>query len=272
VWTNALTAITISRGEFSPAATVLSLLAVSMFYTGGMFLNDAFDREIDAAERPERPIPSGLVETSSVFVAGYAQLAIGASLLTALAADGGPRRAAAAALAALALAGTIIRYDMRHKGSALAPVVMSACRGLVYVCVAVAVAGTPNAALLAGAAALMCYVAGLTYVAAQENLAAVSNLWPLAVLAVPLLYTAQWIAQPTLACPLMVVFYGWTLFALSFLVRARRDVRGAVSRLIAGISLFDAVLIAAYGAPVAAIVAFAMVGLTRLLQRAVPGT
>ena len=32
-----------------------------MFYIGGMYLNDAFDRDIDARERPERPIPSGHV-------------------------------------------------------------------------------------------------------------------------------------------------------------------------------------------------------------------
>ena len=37
----------------------LVLLAMSLFYVGGMYLNDYFDRAIDARERPERPIPAG---------------------------------------------------------------------------------------------------------------------------------------------------------------------------------------------------------------------
>jgi hypothetical protein len=37
------------------------LLSVSLIYVAGMYLNDAFDRDYDAAERPTRPIPSGEV-------------------------------------------------------------------------------------------------------------------------------------------------------------------------------------------------------------------
>ena len=51
------------------------LLAFSLFYTGGMFLNDAFDAQFDAQHRPERPIPAGDVSRSTVFGWGYAMLA-----------------------------------------------------------------------------------------------------------------------------------------------------------------------------------------------------
>ena len=43
----------------------LMLLSVSLLYTGGMFLNDAFDEEYDRLRRPERPIPSGKITSCS---------------------------------------------------------------------------------------------------------------------------------------------------------------------------------------------------------------
>ena len=46
-----------------------------------MYLNDAFDREIDAGERPERPIPSGLVSANSVFAAGFGLILFGLGLV-----------------------------------------------------------------------------------------------------------------------------------------------------------------------------------------------
>ena len=42
-----------------------------------MYLNDAFDREIDARERPERPIPSGRIGAGPVFAIGFGLLAAG---------------------------------------------------------------------------------------------------------------------------------------------------------------------------------------------------
>ena len=54
---------------------------MSLHYVGGMFLNDAFDREIDAVERPERPIPSGAMSATEVFAIGYGMLVAGTVLL-----------------------------------------------------------------------------------------------------------------------------------------------------------------------------------------------
>jgi hypothetical protein len=55
------------------------LVAMSLFYTGGMYLNDAFDREFDARSRPERPIPAGQVSAQAVFTSRirYARGGIG---------------------------------------------------------------------------------------------------------------------------------------------------------------------------------------------------
>src|SRR2546427_505844 len=41
------------------------LAASACLYLGGIALNDYFDREVDAVERPERPIPSGAVPPAS---------------------------------------------------------------------------------------------------------------------------------------------------------------------------------------------------------------
>ena len=66
VWSNVLAALALSGG-LSQAAGIPALhvallaAAFSLFYVGGMYLNDAFDRHIDARERPQRPIPSGQV-------------------------------------------------------------------------------------------------------------------------------------------------------------------------------------------------------------------
>ena len=70
VWTNTLAGIVLTGMAVNDARTVPILLAMSLFYVGGMYLNDAFDAEIDAEERAERPIPSGQISRQSVFVSG----------------------------------------------------------------------------------------------------------------------------------------------------------------------------------------------------------
>ena len=60
------------------AGTVLAAaVALSLFYVGGMWLNDAFDAEIDARERAGRPIPQGDVDRGTVFAGGFAFLGAG---------------------------------------------------------------------------------------------------------------------------------------------------------------------------------------------------
>ena len=177
VWSNVIAGAVLGGAAITPESLFLLGVAASLFYIGGMYLNDAFDREIDAKERPERPIPSGQVAAGAVFGAGFGMLAggIAVALLAA-------QRSSAAALAVgavgVTLAAAIVAYNMAHKGIAFAPLVMGACRALVYMLAAVAVGGTVSAAVLIPSLSLLGYVAGLTYVAAQENLREVKNLWP----------------------------------------------------------------------------------------------
>jgi len=265
VWTNTLAgAVLAGVGGFGPEFAVM-LLAFSLFYTGGMFLNDAFDAGFDAAQRPERPIPSGEVSGREVFGYGYGMMAVGVALLAWI--------GVAPALAGLTLAVAITYYDWNHKGNLFSPVVMGICRVLVVVGAGLCYTLAPPDALWIGAALMLCYLIGLTYVAKQENLGSVENLWPLLFLAAPVAYGA-WLA---LAQPMVGVFWllfsGWMLVALWFLRRrAKGDIPRAVVSLIAGISLLDALLIAGTGSVALGVLALAGFGVTLFFQRYIAGT
>jgi len=152
-------------------------------------------------------------------------------------------------------------YNWRHKGNPLSPVVMGLCRLLVYVVAAYAVAQSPPVAVWWAAVLLLCYLIGLTYVAKQETLGVVRNLWPLGFLALPLAYAALAAGNGLASALLFVALTGWVVYALHFLWRRRPgDVPRAVVSLIAGISLLDAVFIAAFGNALLACFAVAVCG------------
>ncbi len=265
VWTNVLAGVVLAGGEAYLPLLALLLAAMSAMYVGGMYLNDAFDHEIDARERPSRPIPAGLVRPSTVFAAGFGLLALGVLLLAPV----GP----APALAGLLLAATIVFYDWHHKGNPLSPLVMGVCRVLVYIGAALAVTLSLPAAVPCAAVVVVCYLIGLTYIAKQETLSRVENLWPLLFLAVPVLYGLLALEAEPLSILLFVGFLTWVAFALSFLFRKEgANVPRAVVSLIAGIALLDAMFIAAEGHMPGALGAVGAFGLTLVFQRFVPGT
>jgi 4-hydroxybenzoate polyprenyltransferase len=142
----------------APAGPVTVVaVAIALFYTAGMILNDVMDLAIDRRERPERPLPAGEVSVPAAVAAVVALFAIGEVLLVLR-----DWRAAAAGLGLIAL---IVVYDAWHKGNAISPVLMGACRAMVYVVAGLAIAGALNAGLWVAAALLLVYVASLTQVA-----------------------------------------------------------------------------------------------------------
>lgn len=265
VWTNVLAASAIAGADPLSPRAALALAAMTLFYVGGMYLNDAFDRGIDAQERPSRPIPAGEIGASTVFGIGFGLLGGGLALMALC--------GAAALAAGLALCGAIVFYDLHHKGNPFSPLVMSLCRLLVYVGAAAATVGSVPAAVWVAGIALAAHVAGLTYVAKQESLNRVERLWPLAILALPLVIAAPAIAGSWWVAPFWVALAAADWLAVDKLRRraAPDAVPTAVGALIAGISLVDALLVAIVSAPVAlaCVVGYAA---TRLAQRVVPGT
>ena len=92
-------------------------------YWAGMAANDWADRELDAAERPERPIPSGRISAPAVLGVAAGLTAAG----LAIAARAGGARALAVAVP---LAAAVWAYDLRAKNTAAGPAGMAACRAL----------------------------------------------------------------------------------------------------------------------------------------------
>lgn len=127
-----------AAGGLRPGArTALAAGASLCLYEAGMALNDWADREVDAAERPHRPLPSGRIAPAQALTAAAALTAAGLGL-----ALGAGRPAA---LTATAVAGTVWAYDLRLKHTAAGPAAMAAARGLDLLLGAVATAGSPTA-------------------------------------------------------------------------------------------------------------------------------
>jgi 4-hydroxybenzoate polyprenyltransferase len=177
VWTNVMAGLALSGvplgaplglplgnplGRPDPWLAVVALsLALSSFYVGGMFLNDAFDRRWDREHRPDRPIPAGDASAAAVFIAGFGLLGGGLILLALATMRPEP------VLGGLALAALIVLYDVAHKGNPLAPVLMASCRAMIYVIAGLA-AGGLRPLLAAGVAALAGHVALVSIVARKE--------------------------------------------------------------------------------------------------------
>jgi 4-hydroxybenzoate polyprenyltransferase len=111
VWSNVLAGVVLAGGEWQSWRTAVTLLAMSLFYVGGMYLNDYFDRAIDALERPSRPIPAAHISAQAVAAVGFALLCAGIVLMASM---GKP-----AALAGTALAAVILAPCRGHSSSQL---------------------------------------------------------------------------------------------------------------------------------------------------------
>jgi hypothetical protein len=186
VWTNVLAGIVLSGTTVTAARAIPLLISLSLFYVGGMFLNDAFDREFDRRTRPDRPIPAGDARAGTVFAYGFGLLALGIAVLIAVGYGAPQGTGWRAPAAGVLLAATIVLYDSWHKANPVGPFLMGLCRLLVYIIAGVAVALVVPERLLLAAVVSLCYLIGLTYVAKQESLRRVKNIWPLLFLAVPL--------------------------------------------------------------------------------------
>lgn len=115
-----------TRQAMEPAkllSVLLLCLATSGLYGGGVVFNDVFDAELDAVERPERPIPSGAVSLRHASMLGSFLFLVGitsAFLVNVL-----------AGLIAVSIVLAALVYDKWGKHQAfLGPLNMGICRGL----------------------------------------------------------------------------------------------------------------------------------------------
>jgi hypothetical protein len=161
-----------ARSSLRPAGRVAALVCSSAcLYWAGMALNDYADRDVDAAERPGRPIPAGRIRPGAALGLGTALTATGLTL--ARLAD--PRRTGVS----VSLAAVVWAYDFWLKNTPAGPAAMSAARMLNVQLGADP--GRPGEAIVPAAA-----VAAHTYLVTVLSRHEVSGARP----AVPLLTTA----------------------------------------------------------------------------------
>lgn len=143
----------------------LLMLSSLFFYSGGLLLNDWYDRDEDARERPHRPIPSGAVSAERVKQAAIACMVL--ALILALVC--GLRTF----LVALALGGCVLWYNRSAKRrKALGIGVMASCRFFNVLLGASAVAAVPGPQKIFAACAALAiayYIVAVAWVAVDET-------------------------------------------------------------------------------------------------------
>ncbi|MDT0341559.1 SCO3242 family prenyltransferase [Streptomyces litchfieldiae] len=134
-----LVAGAVTAGGGRPRRLAPAVASSLCLYWAGMALNDWADRDIDARERPERPLPSGRIRPAAAFAAAAGLTATGLAL-----AATGPRQAFATATA---IATTVWAYDLGLKHTPAGPAAMATARGLNVLLGAAATGRVPGRAL-----------------------------------------------------------------------------------------------------------------------------
>lgn len=143
-------------------------VGLSLLYVGGMVLNDVCDAKIDAAERPQRPIPSGAASRRAALTLAVLLLALGWACTLVY--------PPTIWLCSAVLAGAIVAYNLLHRFRALGLLLMASCRGLVVWIAAAMLISTQADVQIelwrAGLSvlAIACYTALITLIAWSEAL------------------------------------------------------------------------------------------------------
>ncbi|WGV26741.1 UbiA-like protein EboC [Halotia branconii] len=108
--------------QFNLIPLLWLLLATTGLYGGGIVFNDVFDAQLDAKERPERPIPSGRASLSGATLLGIMLLSVGVAAAAQV--------SWLSAILAVAIASFALLYDAFGKhNSIFGPINMGVCRG-----------------------------------------------------------------------------------------------------------------------------------------------
>ncbi len=109
--------------NFSYDVLIALVTSTMGLYSGGVVLNDVFDAELDAVERPERPIPSGAVSRKKAAALGVVLLLIGIGAAFQASLWSG--------LIALVISVLVALYNVYGKHQLVfGPLNMGACRGM----------------------------------------------------------------------------------------------------------------------------------------------
>ena len=266
VWSNCLAGWVL--GDGGPLSGLfLLLLAATCLYTGGMFLNDAFDVEFDRQHRPERPIPSGAISRGEVWGFGVGWLMLGMVLLAFF--------GTGTAILAFLLVISILVYDAVHKAIAFSPMLMALCRFFLFLTAASASESGVTGLAIWSAFALAIYIVGLSYVAKSESTRGALRYWPCYLLAAPLVlaYLVNEGEYERRGMVLSALVGYWILRNLRFSYwSADKNIPRTVSGLLAGIVLVDLLALAGGDNVFLALIFILLFAGTLVFQRFVPAT
>ncbi|GAB4033839.1 UbiA-like protein EboC [Spirosoma gilvum] len=253
--------------DFDLAPLAWLCLSTIGLYGGGVVFNDVFDAELDAIERPERPIPSGVVSKQAAIGLGSGLLAVGI-----LASFWVNQTAGYLAVAISAAALIYDRFGKHHNW--LGPVNMGLCRGLNLL---LGISILPDQVMpwtWVGLVPIV-YIAAITMISRGE----VHGGSPITLRVAGLLYAlvigcvaalAQWRQQLGTAFPFLVLF-GYSIFPP--LWRAVKEPIGrnigmAVKAGVLSLIVMNAAWVAAFASFPLALIVFLLLPLSRFLAKA----
>ncbi|MFD2569828.1 UbiA-like protein EboC [Spirosoma soli] len=250
----------------APAPVGWLCLATIGLYGGGVVFNDVFDAELDAIERPERPIPSGIVSKNAATLLAVILLLIG------IVASFSVNQTAGFLAIAIAVASVVYdRFGKHH--NLLGPLNMGLCRGLNLL---LGVSIIPEQVMPWAWVGLVpiAYIAAITMISRGEvhggsatTLRAAGLLYALVIACVAAL--AQRRQQLGTALPFLLLF-GYYIFPP--LWRAVKEPIGrniglAVKAGVLSLIVMNAAWVAAFGSFPLAMLVFCLLPLSRLLAK-----
>ena len=263
----AMTGLLFGQGNAPVEDLVFLLLATAGLYAGGVVFNDVFDAELDAKERPERPVPSGRTTRVQAAVFGSVLLVAG---IAAAACVG-----LSSFLIAVAVACCALGYDAAGKHHAVAgPIIMGLCRGGNLLLGASAVPGMP-AALWFLALVPIAYVGAIVIISRGEvhggskrtimfAIVIAGVVW-MALLALG--FRSDYQTLDALPFLLFFVFLVFPSFRRAAADPSPAHIRRAVKAGVLALVALDATLAAGFGTWIAGLMVLALLPLSILVAR-----
>jgi len=270
VWSNVFAGVVLGGAGVAPLAVFIALLAMSLVYIAGMFFNDVFDADFDRQNRPDRPIPAGEANSTSVKIWASAMMLV-ALLLLGIDVSASAIETWYPLFCGLLLCALVLLYDAWHKANPFGPLIMGLCRGMVYVTVAVSVFPRFSPQLIIAACCLTAWVLGLTMVAKGKNVFA--GLIVLGAAANVVIFFVAGNELGWQASTILSIVSVMLIYAFVYLCRDGRY-WNPVTMLIAAISLLDAMVIVSVTGTFQglAMAAAGMFFVTLALQRLIEGS
>lgn len=254
---NVLTGAAIGMQFQQPSILKLAALvvAISCYYCGGMIFNDICDLKYDSTHRPQRPIVTGSVSVRAALIFTLFLFFLARSIMFCIAEH--------AFVPSTILVLSIILYDILHKKFSSSVVLMGACRALVYITCAIAVAGPTQAeaalkASLPFAILLGFYTLSITAVARLEDQSRLDIRKWLSIAMPVALFAILFFVRPSRPVYAVVAAIGlayWMFTACRFVFAKPPKIKHAVLTWLSGMCLVDAWFLTVLDQPMLAIIA-----------------